>query len=162
MAGVKNRFGRSRLRVGIAAGGTVLLVIQLVGVERTNPPVRVGFTAPPDVEAVLEQSCSDCHSNETRWPWYSGVAPASWLVARDVVRAREELNLSEWPVDPTTQAFLLSRIAQQVEEGRMPMDRYTLLHPAAGLSDEERKLVVAWAREESQFWSDMAHGPASP
>ena len=73
----------------------LLLAAQLVPVERTNPPVKSEILAPTDVQAVLERSCFYCHSNRTRWPWYSRVAPASWFVARHVREAREDLNLTE-------------------------------------------------------------------
>ncbi len=79
--------------VTIVAGAA----IQLVPVKRSNPPVEFEVEAPADVHAILERACYDCHSNRTRWPWYSSVAPVSWLVARDVRRGRKELNFTDWP-----------------------------------------------------------------
>lgn len=88
---------RSRLR-WIAAGAFVLA--QLVPVPRDNPPVTGKLPAPPEVQAFLDRSCMDCHSNETRWPWYAYVASGSWLLAYDVAEGREQLNLSRLQPGP--------------------------------------------------------------
>ena len=74
----------------------VAIGIQLYPVARTNPPVTADFSGPAEVKAVLKTACYDCHSNETRWPWYSYVAPLSWLVTHDVEEGRAEFNLSAW------------------------------------------------------------------
>jgi len=124
------------------------LGIQLVPVDRSNPPVRRTIDAPEDVERVLRRSCYDCHSNETDWPWYSRVAPASWLVADDVHEAREDMNFSEWPDDPDDATDLIEEIGEQVESGAMPLDSYLWLHPEARLSDEERQLLIDWSLSE--------------
>ncbi len=80
-----------------AVVATVLLVVaQFVPIETSNPPVTADIGTPADVKGILERSCYDCHSNVTTWPWYSRVAPFSWLVAYDVAEAREHLNFSEW------------------------------------------------------------------
>ena len=70
--------------------------MQLVSFERTNPPVTGEIKAPGDVKPLLERACYDCHSNQTVWPWYSRIAPGSWLMHRDVIEGRKELNFSEW------------------------------------------------------------------
>ncbi|MDH5429724.1 MAG: heme-binding domain-containing protein, partial [Nitrospirota bacterium] len=82
-----------RVVVGMAI---VLIGIQFIPVNRTNPPMEEEIVALPDVKAILKRACYDCHSNETIWPWYSQVAPASWLLAWDVAEGREELNFSTW------------------------------------------------------------------
>ncbi|MGH7539406.1 MAG: heme-binding domain-containing protein [Gemmatimonadota bacterium] len=120
--------------------------IQFVPVRRTNPPVRAEVEAPQDVEAVLRRACFDCHSNGTEWPWYSRVAPASWLVARDVHKARDDMNFTEWPAsDPDEVADLIEEIGEQIERDAMPPKRYRLLHPEARLSAQERQLLVDWS-----------------
>ena len=73
-----------------------LVVMQLIPVERSNPSVRNQFAASPEVETILRRACYDCHSNETRWPWYARVAPISFLLWRDVKEGRKELNFSIW------------------------------------------------------------------
>ena len=94
---------KTKARIGIIVL-VVIIAIQFWPVERTNPPVLSDIEAPQEVKAVLHAACYDCHSNETRWPWYSYVAPASWLVTSDVTEAREHLNLSEWPSDARDRA----------------------------------------------------------
>jgi len=128
--------------------GVVLVLIQFVRPEQTNPPVTGDINAPPEVAKVLRKSCYDCHSNETTWPWYSKVAPVSWLVTRDVNEGRKELNFSEW------QSFADKRkdkkfeeIADEVGEGEMPMAIYLPMHPEAKLSDAEKTLLVEWAKK---------------
>jgi mono/diheme cytochrome c family protein len=131
-------------RLLLAAVALVALA-QLVPVPRTNPPVEVEVEAPPEAAAVLERSCYDCHSNRTRWPWYAWVAPASWLVARDVTQAREHMNFSTWNrYDAKQRADHLEAIAEMVEEGEMPPWFYLPLHPDARLSDADRAGIFAW------------------
>jgi len=72
------------------------LGVQLVPVDRTNPPVESAVAAPAEVRSILRRSCFNCHSYETEWPWYGYVAPLSWLVAHHVHEAREEMNFSTW------------------------------------------------------------------
>ena len=117
---------------------------------RDNPPTSAEIVAPPEIRRILDRSCYDCHSNETRWPSYSYIAPASWLVAGDVHKARLRLNLSNWPdsIAPGVDCYFKRRIAERAENGEMPPLRYRLLHPSAGLTAEDRVLLAIWAREE--------------
>lgn len=95
---------------------------------------------------VLRRACYDCHSNETRWPWYSRVAPISWLVAHDVGEGRRELNFSTWNrMDAAKQAKALRETWKEVYEGEMPPRIYLPTHPEARLSDVDRALLRAWA-----------------
>ncbi|MBM3776643.1 MAG: heme-binding protein [Acidimicrobiia bacterium] len=127
----------------IATG--VLVAIQLIPVPRTNPDDRRGPGAPPEVEAVLRRACYDCHSHETVWPWYSRVAPASWLVAWDVHEAREHLNLSTLQdISPDTQAKIRAAVIEEVEEGAMPLWYYLLAHPEARISEEDLGILRSW------------------
>jgi hypothetical protein len=101
--------------------------------------------APPQVRTVLEESCYDCHSHATRWPWYAWVAPASWLVAYDVTQGREHLNFSTWGrYDPEEREENLEEIAEMVEEGEMPLWYYLPLHPDARLTDADLAALRAW------------------
>ena len=72
------------------------IAIQFVSMNRTNPPVQADFRGSPEVISVLRRACYDCYSNETVWPWYSRVAPVSWVIARDVHEGRAALNFSTW------------------------------------------------------------------
>jgi mono/diheme cytochrome c family protein len=119
----------------------LLAAIQLLpyGRARTNPPVAAEPAWDrPRTRELFFRACADCHSNETRWPWYSQVAPASWLVQRDVDEAREHFNVSEWgrPRNEGEEA------AEELEEGAMPLPRYLRAHPAARLSDAEKQDLV--------------------
>jgi len=120
---------------------------QLVPVDRTNPPVRVEVQAPPEVHAILRRACYDCHSHETRWPWYSHVAPVSWLVSHDVHEGRGDLDFSDWPqLDFEARDLQLADIRKQIEKKKMPLWYYLPLHPDARLSDADRAKIVEWTR----------------
>lgn len=126
----------------------ILLVVALIGiqfvpVERTNPPVTNDFDGPAEIVAILRRSCYDCHSNETRWPWYAHVAPMSWLLSGHVKDGRKHVNFSEW--DPDEAADSLEEIGEEVEKGAMPLPGYLLLHRDARLSDAARAALLAWA-----------------
>jgi hypothetical protein len=137
---------------------TVALVIlvafigtQFVPVHRTNPPVDSAQTVehlaavPPDVKAIFDRSCRDCHSNETRWPAYGYVAPMSWMLVRDVEEGREHLNLSEWGgYDADSQRDVLVEVCRQVRRGNMPLKRYTLIHSSAKLKATDVETLCNW------------------
>jgi hypothetical protein len=130
----------------LVALAVAFLLIQLRQVERANPPVEQTVDAPPEVLALLRRSCFDCHSHESRWPWYSYIAPASWLVADDVHHAREHLNFSAWNrYDADERADLYEEIGEEVSEGAMPLPIYLFGHPGARPSEAERATIVAWA-----------------
>ncbi len=127
----------------------VLFAIQLVPVPLENPPVTAEMQAPDQVRSLLESSCYDCHSNQTVWPWYSHVAPVSWLVYRDIKKARDELNFSLWgEYTDRRRDHKLEEIEEKVSEGEMPLKIYLLLHPDAKLSDADRQTLVDWAGTE--------------
>jgi hypothetical protein len=103
----------------------------------------------PQVAFIVKRSCLDCHSNSTVWPWYSYVAPMSWLVERDVSHGRDHMNFSRW--DQYTfkeQERLLADIASAVKNREMPLRQYTLVHRHAKLSDADRDILYGWARAE--------------
>ena len=130
--------------------GIALVAAQAVRPERTNPPVTAEVPAPPETRALLRRACYDCHSHETRWPWYSAVAPVSWLVTDDVRDARRHVNFSTWDVyDATKRTKKFGQIAEEVEEHEMPLWFYVPLHREARLTDAERAQLVAWARGAS-------------
>jgi len=133
-----------RAAIALAA---LLVVAQLVRPEHTNPPATVEVDAPEDVRVVLRRACYDCHSNATVWPWYSHVAPISWLVAHDVDEGRGDLNFSTWDAySAAKRAKKMKEIVETVEEGEMPLWFYVALHPDARLSADDRARLTAWAR----------------
>lgn len=126
-------------------------LIQLVpyGRDHTNPPVtsEPAWNSPA-TKAVALRACFDCHSNETLWPWYSNIAPASWLVYRDVAEARDNTNFSEWPA--AGGGGLMAEAAQKVAEGEMPPLQYKLAHSGARLSDAEKQQLIAGFKASAQ------------
>jgi hypothetical protein len=124
----------------------VFVGVQLVPVARVNPPERGQPAAPSPVQTLLQRACYDCHSNETRWPWYSHVAPLSFLIVRDVTEGRKELNFSIWnQYEERRKTRKLKEIAEQIEKGKMPQWYYVSLHPNAKLSAADRALIIKWA-----------------
>ena len=135
------------MRRALLVGLGVLVAIQLVPVSRDNGPGTVdAVDAPPEVKALLGRACVDCHTGATTWPWYSHVAPMSWLVADHVHEGREHLDLATLSAaKPKRKAKLLGEIAEEVGEHGMPLKSYLWLHPDARLTDAERKVIVDWA-----------------
>ena len=122
----------------------IFLGMQLIPVERSNPPVVSDLDAPIEVKTILKRSCYDCHSNEVNWPWYSYVAPVSWLVAHDVKEGREELNFSEWSKH-SDNPEMKEEIIEEIVEGEMPLPIYLIVHPRASVSEQELVVLKQWA-----------------
>jgi hypothetical protein len=125
------------------------VVLQFTNPARTNPPVVHDMIAtnqpPPAVAALLHAACYDCHSSETCWPWYSHIAPMSWLVANDVKDGRENLNLSDWPNDNSKRAAKrLEDMSEQIGYDEMPPKKYTAIHADARLTDAQKKQLMDW------------------
>ena len=126
---------------------------QLVRPERANPPTDPSRTIQAQVGkagglvAVLDRSCGDCHSNGTVWPWYTRVAPVSWLMAYGVTKGRKAVNFSEWAAySPQQQRVLLTASCNDVTRGTMP-GAYTVLHPEMRLSAQDVETICAAARQ---------------
>ena len=128
----------------------LFLLIQFIPIDRNNPPVESEVPATLEVRSILKRSCYDCHSNETIWPWYSRVAPVSWLVIYDVNEGRNELNFSTWnKYSSSKKAKKLKEVAEEIEEGEMPLWIYLPTHPNARLSLEDRKILQTWLQSTS-------------
>jgi hypothetical protein len=125
------------LAVGI--GGFLLFQLVPYGKDHTNPPVvQEPAWDSPATRELAKRACFDCHSNEVVWPWYSSIAPASWLVAHDVEEARGYLNFSDWlPGDAD-----LEDVQEVLQSGAMPPSQYKLMHKAARLTDAERQQLL--------------------
>lgn len=145
----------------------LLLAAQFIRPARTNPPVEEGLPpgegltlaanteSSPQVAAILERSCGDCHSYSTHWPWYSNVAPVSWFVIDHVNHGRKHLNLSTWS-KPSPHRLskssdeMLERICKMAASGEMPPSSYVLLHHEAKLSPQDVKAICEWTRSERE------------
>jgi hypothetical protein len=138
-------------KIAIVFGALFILIfvgIQFIPVTLSNPSVESDISAPPEVKSILKVSCYDCHSHETIWPWYSKVAPVSWLLASDTEEGREKLNFSAWSkYDPEKQSRLIAEAMDEVSEGGMPPWFYILKHPEAKISPDELKILEAWATQ---------------
>ena len=136
---------------------------QLIPVQRTNPPVGVPLRAPVEIQAILDRACADCHTNETRWPWYSYVAPISWLVTRDVKVGRDNLDFSYWgQLSAADQRQLAKSIIREITAGTMPLRPYRLLHPGARLTPSELQRLRAWFSSREATPGPVADSLASP
>lgn len=129
----------------------VLVLIQLIRIDKSNPPVdpKLDFQAaahpPAEVLTLIRDACYNCHSDESRYPWYSNVAPVSWWLKHHVNEAKEHFNFSTLGVlKPEDLKWALGTAAKEIRESKMPLSSYTWMHPEARLSDEQRALLAHW------------------
>jgi hypothetical protein len=130
------------LGFGLLAVVGVFVLMQLVpfGRNHANPPVvQEPSWDSAETRALAKRACFDCHSNETTWPWYSNIAPISWLVAHDVSEGRSAMNFSDWG----QAAQRGQKVARQVERGAMPPPYYLPMHPTAQLTADERTQLIS-------------------
>ena len=118
--------------------GILLVLIQFFQIDRTNPPV----TAEPkwdsaDTRELARKACFDCHSNESKYPFYAYIAPFSWLVKNHIEEGRENLNFSEWKNDVD-----IDEIADEVNNDEMPLWDYKLMHSESRLTESEKNRLI--------------------
>jgi len=150
-----------RLKQAAVGFVAVLLAAQLIRPERANPPIDPNHTIQAQVGtasglvAVLDRGCGDCHSNRTVWPWFTQVAPLSWLMAYGVKQGRQAVNFSEWTAyEPSRQRELLVQSCQDVSHGKMPGGLYTTLRPQAKLSVKDVETICAAAGQAGARTAD--------
>lgn len=146
---------KKALKILVIILALAFIGIQFVRPERSNPPidetktVEARLDVPADVDAVLNRSCNDCHSNKTNWIWYSNIAPVSWFLTHHVEEGRRELNFSEiGKYSPNKIDRKLEEVCDQVEKGEMPLWNYTIIHWSARLTDADKKLLCDWTVRE--------------
>lgn len=155
------------LRQTLLFAGVTVAVMQFLPVKRvSNPAVIPGHTieanldVPAPVEAILNNACKDCHSHETRLPWYGKIAPVSWMLAGDIEHARRAMNLSEWSVQtgarPGVAMGTLLAACAGVEAQKMPPAAYRRMHPAARLSSTEVDTLCGWTAAEARVLRKQA------
>ena len=147
-----------RAGVGLLA---FLAVSQLIRPERTNPPIDPQKTLvtlehpPANTAEMLDRACSDCHTNSTRWPWYTNVAPISWWIVDHVNEGRRRASFSDWAdYDAPRRLKELDETCKRVERHNMPLESYLLVHPEAQLSDRERRAICDWTRAAATVTKD--------
>ncbi|MGB2869239.1 MAG: heme-binding domain-containing protein [Bacteroidota bacterium] len=140
----------------------LFLGAQLFRPEQTNPvsdpknSILSDTTIPPSILATLKRSCFDCHSNETRWPWYCAITPVNYLLARDVSAGRKRVNFSDWGTyKPGRRLSVLDEIYDQVSHKEMPLPIYLPMHPEAKLTDQEVKAILDWSEAAQEDISDQ-------
>jgi len=148
---------KNRLRAsGWIATITVVLLPLVPGSPRNPPVIRektisAALDVPPHVQKVMDKACASCHSNQTTWPWYSRVAPVSWLTARDVNLGRKAMNFSEWTEqDPSFSVGMLAAACGDIQSGRMPLAPYKMMHPEARLTPAEASAFCQWTNSAMQ------------
>ena len=131
----------------------VFIIIQFFPIDKTNPITNEGMdflkikNTPEPIAKLIRNSCYDCHSNETKYPFYSNIQPVAWLLKNHIDEGRKELNFSTFATyEPKRQAHKLEEAAENVEQKKMPLESYTLGHSDAKLSDEQRKQLVNYFR----------------
>lgn len=135
----------------------LLLLSQLIPKPKKNIPQAQGVSyqaielsqpMPKDVQSILRTSCYDCHSNTTVYPWYSNFQPVAWWLGKHIDEGKGELNFDAWGGYRLAKKYhKLEEIAEQVEEGEMPLKSYTLIHTNAKLSSEQKDIIVNWAKQ---------------
>jgi hypothetical protein len=143
-----------RLKMVVFTLVVLFFLAQLVQPKRTNPPVvpsrslEAHVQVPQNVLPILKRACGDCHSNETVWPWYSHVAPVSWLVTDDVNVGRRHINFQDWEAqeNPKEATEHLALICKEVQEKGMPPLIYRTMHKESRLSAEDINALCSWSR----------------
>ncbi|HTM66246.1 MAG TPA: heme-binding domain-containing protein [Flavipsychrobacter sp.] len=130
----------------------VVVVIQFFRPQKNqsreeSKSITTVYTIPANVQPLLEQACYDCHSNYTSYPWYDRIQPVAWWLQHHVNDGKKELNFSEFAgYTPKRQAHKLKEVAEQVEKGEMPITSYTWMHPKARLTNDQKQLIINWAK----------------
>ena len=155
-----------RILLGLLA---VFVIMQFFRIDKTNPPVDaskdfIKLNNPPaEVAQILSSVCYDCHSHETKYPWYTNIAPVSWWVKGHINHGRGDLNFSKWAdYDAKRKDHKLEECYEELEKKAMPLKSYTWAHSNARLTDEQRALMVDWfksLRVETQQGSKKKKQP---
>ena len=139
------------------------MFVQLFPLATTNPPVdpartiHASMNLDTSVSSTLARACNDCHSNLTVWPWYSRVAPLSWLVISDVRRGRSAMNFSDWKsISPEKQSEIVPDICKEVADREMPLEQYLLMHPRAKPTHAETEAICTWAHSSGVAGTERA------
>ena len=125
----------------VIAAIVVFVLIQIIpfGHDHTNPPaVSEPAWVTPQARTLAKEHCFQCHSNETEWPWYSNIAPASWLISFDVIEGRDKFNFSDWQKRPGE----VDEMAEQIQGGGMPPVQYWVFHPNSRLNAQQKQELI--------------------
>jgi hypothetical protein len=135
----------------------IALVIILVAIQFIRPKRNVSnapdpndianvYPVPTNVDSILKPACMDCHSNHTRYPWYTNIQPVGWWLQNHINDGKKELNFSEFGAYPKKkQAHKLKEVAEQVQKGHMPLDSYLWIHKDGVLDQQHKDILINWA-----------------
>lgn len=139
----------------------IVIILQFIKPELKNPSednkkfIASHIQVPDKMLSLLEQSCFDCHSYRTKWPWYSKISPVVYLINSDVEEGREHLNFSEWGnYSISEMKEKLEDINKEIMDDEMPLWIYLPLHPEAKLTDENKKMIYEWTIKSKQEFSN--------
>ncbi len=145
----------------------VLIIAALIAIQFINRPdksttseitpahITKVMNVPSNVESILKRSCYDCHSDHTVWPWYSNIAPVSWLVSDDVVKGRKKMNFSQWSKIPASKREArLNEICEEIKSDEMPMPPYLIMHSDAKLTQADKDILCQWVEIEMKKLED--------
>lgn len=134
------------------------VVAQFFGIDKTNPDPNTEYdlivteNPPLEIAQIFRSACYDCHSNETVYPWYSNIAPVSWILQNHIEEGRDHINFSYWDeFDQEDKAMAIEEIIEEIEDGEMPLPGYIPLHPEADLSDDQKEALFSWLRSIQKF-----------
>ncbi len=139
----------------------VFIFIQFFPIDKTNPPITKGVDfltikqTPEPIAKIIKTSCYDCHSNETQYPWYSNVSPASWFLKKHIDEGRKKLNFSTFATyEPKRQVHKLEECVEMLNKGEMPLESYLLGHQNARLSEEQKQQLIDYFKKIQQQTSE--------
>lgn len=135
----------------------IFILIQFIRIDVTNPEFYVNndflkhTDAPAEIGNVLKNSCYDCHSYQTKYPWYANLAPVSWMLKNHIDEARKHLNFSKWDeYSIDKQNSLIEECVEEIQSNEMPLSSYTLMHSNARLSSGSKQMLVEWLKQTEQ------------
>ena len=135
----------------------IIALIQFIRIDTNNPEINVEndflniTDAPIEIANILKNSCYDCHSNQTNYPWYSKIAPVSWMLKNHIKEGREHLNFSKWgDYSIDKQISLKGECIEEIQDNEMPLKSYTLIHTKSKLSSDSKQILVNWLNLSNQ------------
>ena len=130
----------------------ILVVIQFIKPKKNIHPgpepadISTLYPVPANVDSILVVACKDCHSNNTRYPWYNNIQPVAWFLANHVTDGKRSFNLNEFATYPVARQYdKIEEIKKQIDKGEMPLSSYTLIHKDAVLSDAQKNTIINWS-----------------
>lgn len=139
----------------------LVVAIQVIRPERNSyeQVAAAGFVTayqvPDSINSMLQSSCYDCHSNHTRYPWYGNIQPFGWILSNHIKQGKSELNFSELSgYSIRKQISKLKAIASQIEDNKMPLSSYTMLHKRARLSASQKAIIISWIKNKADSISN--------